>query len=787
MINMQKFTILALSCAILGATAFAQDYAQKVSFTSSTLRVPEALKQLSEKTQTKLLPSPVYSNEVLFIRLQDATLSEALAKIADAIGGEWVKEGDALRLRRSESKAREEAQTEAQQRAALYRKSIQGMMEAVNKTPKYGEAEAKAAMGNMEKAFSNMQSGQTAGGRGRNPMSALSDFAMGLPGNRAIARLLAGIDPLVLGNMPAGSRMVFSNRPTRMQKPIAGNALAIGQTYLQEQKAFTSAQQAASPDGSSDTMIGGGGGMMIRTRDTGNGPMGMPAQVTGNPFKVLLIAQRMGQSDSITVFFTLYNEAGESMGNGFSALSPAFVEKTPSTIKIPENEKPIELTPLSNEFRKMLKSGGVGMGQNMIMSFAGGGNQMMTFTAALPAGGTPEEKAKISAEWLQRILNPETNDPLQWVPNDIFTGIATGLNKNMVVQVPDRSVVEISQSLIDEMPKPTDAFIKMSQDWNFTVKDENGWIVARPSRPLTEALSRVNRPGLGEMLRTLNKSGRLSLDELAKYIVSQPISNSIFSFSMPYARLINANFADRELMRYAMGDDLMIRFYGLLTSNQRQALASGQRLPIQSLTVDQKAIVSRMVFDSQEGPSYRDPNQPRNQRGPGGGQRGGGMMMMMGGGGSLFSERTEFLANGLPMDGFVNVRMDKQEAVLASGTGTGAQMMTPDRLAWTKVIAGQPQMAQFMGNQNFSQFQPVTQVDYNFNFIFTPNVSMSRSLEDAIIDPKSKPGAYDQLSDAFKKKVDAEAKKAQEQMKNMGERGFPGGGGGGRGQNPPAL
>ena len=789
-----RISILALSCLLGSSLASAQDFSQKVDLNAGTRRLPDLVAELATKSSTPLLISNQLAQEVIFMRLKDVTLADAMSKLAEAVGGEWVREGSNFRLIRTPSGAREESEVEIAARAQIFQKAIREMVADVEKTQNYTENEARQAMQNMQRQMTQMmQGGSSNAGGGRNMMQTMMSQANMMPGNRAIARLVNSIDPKVLASMAPGSRLVFSSRPTRMQRALSGNPMAVAQSFVQEQKAFNNAMQTLTGGNSNEGVaIGGGRGGMMMVRGMG-GMMGDPNLLASTPFKVILVAQRFGSSDSLSLQLNIYNDQGQSMGLGFSGLSPAFLEPTQSDLKPQESEQPIELSALSKEFKKMMQQGGISAANGAIVSFttaAGGGGPMRGASFSFAAGGDPNQPAlQITPEWRERILNPEKNDPLGWIPNDIFTGIAQGLQKNMVVQVPDSLVLLTAQGLGETGPKPTEALLMMKQGWSMTIKDENGWIVSRPDRPSTAAASRINRNGLGTMLRTLQSRGRLSLDDMANFVISQPITNLSTGFTLSYARLINQGVADQQLGRFLCGDDLMLRFYGTLNQAQRNVLANGQRLPIQGLSQDQRNLLSRMVFDGFEGPQVSDPNSSRNRtRGPGGGGDRGGPM----GGffGSLSSERTEALPNGLPGDGFLSLRIDRSPAVLAStATGTSQQMLTADRLAWTRTMASRPEMQAFAPQTNFTNFQLVTEVDYNFTFALTPNVSLNRSLEDAIIDPNSKKVAYDDLPADFRSRVEREAREQRERM----EQGMRRGGGGGRGPGgqpgsaPPAI
>ncbi len=99
--------ILLLAAA---GTCLSQD--KNVTLQLGAGRIEKLLPEIAKAVGVQLLSTVQTKDEVLVIKVKDVPGSKLLEKIAETVNGTWQKEGDALRLIRTQSQLSAEAQEE---------------------------------------------------------------------------------------------------------------------------------------------------------------------------------------------------------------------------------------------------------------------------------------------------------------------------------------------------------------------------------------------------------------------------------------------------------------------------------------------------------------------------------------------------------------------------------------------------------------------------------------------------------------------------------------------------
>lgn len=137
-----------------------------------------------------------------------------------------------------------------------------------------------------------------------------------------------------------------------------------------------------------------------------------------------------------------------------------------------------------------------------------------------------------------------------------------------------------------------------------------------------------------------------------------------------------------------------------------------------------------------------------------------GMTFSFGGSMNLSDERTEFLPMGVPTEGTLTLRWNRQEAAYASTSANPAegQFMTAESYGAMTAFSGSGMAGQM---PEYDRFQSAAILSLQFTFSLPTQGRMSRELEDESLAPGSKPGAYETLPESFR----AQAARTQAQMK----------------------
>lgn len=725
---------LSLALASLGGAALGQNLDAKITYTTPVASIDQVLADLTRIGGVTLRSGTQTKNDVLCLRLKDATVQEVMDRIAEVLDAEWRPSDGGYLLTRTGASELKVQREEAAQRGNAIEAAIRKMLAEVDQTPKLTEEEMRKAADEMRREFESMTRGArgNAGPGLQRAVRGLREMSQKQPGGRAIVRLLAGINPAELGAMGPGTRVVFSTRTTPMQKPLPGNAQQIIDRFLEEQRTL-------------DTVVGDtiqpGGGTNPVTMFLGQQRQRLQS---GRPGKSILVVSRLGVAEGLQCQLTVFEaQTGEALTTGMLTLS---VDEPGQPLAARTDEKPIPMTEASMQFAKLAGSnqGALLGAATSFLALASGDASDVDFSFITNPGGSGKP-AEVTKEWRDRILDPVAHDPLSTVPSDIFIGIAEAKNVNLVANLPDAMLLPASRRVSQGEIRPTEALALARGPWGLDVRESDGWMEIEPKMPFTARNERTDRGALGKMLKTVVANGRLNLDDLANYAVTSDAANPLGGVDYFYLRLLDPATADRQFATMFSSNREMLKFYGLLSQAQRNTLFAGRPMQLSALNQKQRELLHSMVYNSMDGPRVENA-----RGGPGGG------MAAFLGGGSLQSERTEAMPNGVPNTGLLTVRSENEPAVLASdASGTVFQYLTAEALGRQRAIRENPQIAQFLqSDANFDRFRLGQQSTYRFRFEFSRNISLLRQLTDARIDSGTPAVSFDELPREFRRRVE---------------------------------
>lgn len=725
------------------------------------VNLDRALEQISKAGNVKWEVSPALRNEVIFLHVDDVPLEQLRTRLANLVGAEWQASGDTWFLSRTNAADQRLRQAETQARAARIKSEVDRIVTENRKLPTFDEGEATRITTQFQSAAENMQRG----GNWRR----FVELSQQLPGGRAIAELVAFMNPADLAAMPPNSRRVFAARPTRMQTPLTGNVMAIAQEMVRGQRVL--AQSATANFGPMGMMIANGGN---------SGPM-----PTGDPVNVLLVAQRVGSGETISVTMTAVNAQGQALATGNLTLGipPEARAEVPEAFR---EGKTISLTQASKDLLAMLRAGF--RGGNTV--FAGGRGNSTTITVAgrTTASGSDANAAQANpapqnTDLRAKLLRPDLHEPLNFFVAEGLKAVAQAHERNVIALVPDYAFSSLAGLFQASGDVKTDAFVRAALQEDMVITEGDGWITFQP-RDVLGARDRIDRAALAKLLSALNRSLAPRLDDLAEYFASAPLEGGgrggfggfgATTIETGYLLGTQPGSTFQEMMQIFGHDRDAYRFYGRLSGSQRTALKSGQPIPFNMLTAGQREVAERMIFWSFDGPMLRQANGNDSRN-----------MAMMRFGGAAFGfgsnpaeERTTLLANGIPGNATISMTVDSDPAVLARVRGGRSTMLSLQALAMNRLAleGGMPPAGGFrVEGTPYDEFMVIQENEYELNFNLGPIYVMSRELEDPQI-PGANFVAYNQLPVPFRNRVDREMREARERMARAGNRmGGPGGG-----------
>lgn len=741
-----------LSMASLAAFSFTQGESGSVTCTR-TEPVGRLLAEIGRQTNQTLEASANVRDDVVALDCKNAPSADVMAKIASVLHAQWTKAGSSLVLSRDPNLAAADERAEQAAKVAIARKKIAALVEKVKG---FGEFNATAA-----KKYVQDQTPVITNGTGRFDAATFQSALERSPGTRALVALLSRMSDSELGALISGKRVVFSNSPTRMQRPLPGNWSDVALQFVRNQRSVVAATPPpADPgtrvfvfNGSSDSRMGAGNPNNITT-----------AMVVANP--------AFFSNTSVQLDLTIADGQGATICSGGMSLD---VTEDATDDKAPvEKQKPIVLSDLSKAYDRALlaASGGAGGAVRMMtLSFASS-DVVVSGAAAAPAAVTfssdsnNTEKVKLTAELLEIFKHPESREPLGFSAAEAFQAVAQAHGKFLCAYLPDNLVMPIARFFAREDTSAA-AFEKLAKSsLHLNITDEGQWTTVQPIYQFSARNQRVARGALGQLLRSMLANNAIRLDDMGNYGLAQKKSPSQRDFDLTYALVLNSPVASETLVPQAMpGSWEFVRLYGSLSSGQRAAMLNRQAVPVRTFNSTQMEILNDAIFQSMEGPS--------NVAG-GGAPAAMGMRFMIGGD-DVSHERTFVLGTGIPANAFVQMSSSTQPSLQTTDANGNVRNSSVGQVAMDRYQSEHPEFASRFGNMErptVTGYRPATQVNYLLTIMLAPNYGRQRNLQDTALGI----GVFGQL-DALPANTRKQIMDQLEMLRKSMARGFSNGGG----------
>lgn len=711
--------LIGLALVLFATPSQPQDSLIDLSVKADSME--SVLAKLSEQTGFKFEASGDVKDDVISVEWSDVSMDTALEALATASKSKWTQRNGVAYLGRDSVEMRRDER----ERAALFE-------EELNKTLKEME---KVIGGEMPKMDGEMGPNMTQ----EQMQNAARVFRDGMPGNRTAMRLLLSINRSTLAKMAPGERLVFANRNTPMQKPLAVNLPNLVKSYLED---MANAPQM--------------GQRLGRIRQGGE-QQRSPEEILkqDGASRVFLIVRRTEDGGSLSIEMALTDPQGATLASGF--LSTGQFNGTEQRIMtfgnapgagvpaLPEppapEGNPIEL---SQELKETLtffggRNGGGPMEQVMTQvafAFAGtDGSDVISFD-----GGGEDNSEPVTKTWSDLLSTPDENEPLGWFVAPLMRA-ATPQN-DYVIWLSDNLFAGTAQRFAGGKltDKEYETWFKGQGYENLAVK---GTQVQRPVDLAKAAAGRVNREALAIALQAGLAQNSLRLNQIARY--STTSAEPHFQSGLDVAVAMRLDGLLGSQLRTVYGADrTALQIWDQLPANQRPVPTSDTNfVPVTVFPTRMGGKINDNlfwdVFNDDPGPSV----EREQNNSPGGNTMtfratigGGGAAIPMMFGGSMLDERTEVLPRGIPGETLLNISARGSQVLKAmTGTGGGGRVTTAGSLGSTKAAQEAMQSATQgrinMNGPEFTQFRVGSQTTYTFQFMLARGITMTRQLRDA--------------------------------------------------------
>lgn len=713
----------ALVLSLVLAPRQEPNLAAKVTCVCYGLDTPKAVEQLSKAAHVTLTAPKAFESDVIAFRLQDATLKEAMDRIATLTAGEWVKEGEGYQLVRNREKLRKDELAEAEAELSLFATAIKEKKAAVEKLQPFTEEGARTLAQQLTDTQKDSGSQQYDG----RLWQKLQKLEEGAPGGRAIARVVANLDAKELAGLPYDYKVVYSDKPTKLQRPLPKGIEPAIQQLVKDQNLWAEVAERMTTD-----QEGGYYTPALWMKSAFNGGVG----------KVLLMITKQRSMGNVyaNVELVTANQKGVIVVRGNQNISAAnrFNMEQPKPLPGEESLKPTALA-LAMKSRWESMSGG--------------------------GASTPPA---IPKDVLDKLTNPEKFEPLSLSTGESLIQLAEAKKENLVVSLSDEA---FQYGFYVGMQQTTPSmYLTLLGTALMNVEEKDGWLTLGPKNPASARKERLDRSVAGRFIRAVQAKGRATLDELANYAIAvdgelyQTLGYSIVQLMSPY----------QQDMYFEAS---ILRFYGHLTPAERTTLSRGGSLSMNRLSPALSEALNKMIF----GQNTDLQPKPKN-----GAWAEGEFEVFYNG---IRREPTEMLANGLP-SGSVIKMVDTTSKVLAissyaAGNGVyyGGRSMDADEIAQYMYAKERPGIFPwidsdpgFLDRKGRCGSRHMLQ----FNFEFGDLAMMGKSLQD--VDYGSgQEVTMDQLPEDFKKEIEAKLVEMRKNYKDV----KPGDFGNGPGKSSP--
>jgi hypothetical protein len=699
---------------------------EKVTFTNPGLAVPQLMQELSRAAHVPLFAPKAFQNDILVIHVREAPLADLLAKIGDLTAADWQAKGEGFELVRSRAKQKAEEQAEFDREVAMFQKAIDKQKKNLSTLEPWTEQTATRLANNLN----DLQKSQPSNGRFENGVwKRMQELDNKAPGGRAMTRILASLNAKELAALPADYKIVFSDRPTNMQRPLPTGVIPGLQQLVAEQNIWADV---------AGKVFGEPQGGMYSTASW------MKQPFDGQVGKVLLMISKTKQSayQTTNIEIAACNRKGTILVRGNQYLNTANFEDYKQPAPQP-GEQPLPVSKFAEAVRKSFDRS----------------------TPSIAAKNMPKDIVDL-------LCDPEHHEPLAFATGELLISLAQAKGENLIAQVNDESFMVAAGASLGKMTPSM--VLKMLSTAGLNVEEKADWLVISPQAAASSRLDRLDRAAIGRFVRATVREHHAGLEEQAVYAVA--CRGDIYN-TLGYVLAL--------LSGLTPGTDYFetptLRLYGLMDAAQRQALAKGARINLGALSAAQIEVVNKMVFGMN--PNLSPTAAPNN----GAGVANAAQEFYNG----IGQEPTEMFPNGIPRNSTLDLDIQADLVMIsppyeAAGGGMyGGRSLGADEVAQTLYAKERPGIFPWIdGDAGWDQrkFWSGNRRTLNFRFDFGGLASMIKQLQDVKYQ-HSDPIPYSQISPEFRELVQKKLEEMRKQYANV----KPGQFGGTRGgtQTPP--
>lgn len=554
-----------VSSLIFGALIFANQSA-KVSLELRGVRLENAAPAIAKTLGfDSLAIGPTLTNDILLLRCKDVDPAVLQAQIAKALNATWEHREEGWRLYQTDIQKDAEKKIYEQKKREYYVDLVKRARARIAKMAAFDDkfcADLKKDTDWLEKEMASDD-------QSRRSWARWASIEARSPKNRLALRMASRITPEMFDSLSTDRpRILFCTRPTPMQQAFPFRLDDIVASAIDEQRRWSTYLAANTPppagQDDDDMDLPRRGGMDDSRPYAADDFTTVTMDLSLDAYSINITAYGKNGRQTLSTYFTLVDEEEAADEQTSQVLSRAAM--------------------LEERKKKAVKLEGDALEYATIVA---------PINWSSPKG--PDQK-ELSPSLLQKVLNPETIDPLSITAAEVYA---------QSVAQPNYAIVLTDNNFSDRRADFMDIDWAKDRDTGYT--RDGDWLIFHPVEALETRRNQVDRKKLGAVLRFMNKNRRpLTLEEWANLVFTMPWeAESLWAFMAMVQPLKTAEIEPPS-------DPAPLRIYGSLSESQRSD-ARKQGIPLQNLSDATQKEIYRAIFCTRNGRTNLQMDEPDEQ------------------------------------------------------------------------------------------------------------------------------------------------------------------------------
>ena len=680
-----------------------------VTFTTRAARAAVAVPALGKAAGQELLVSPIMADEVILVSVANRPLGEVMERIATVTSGTWKPAGNGFRLVPDPIKRKAE---EAARLAARVNSLTQGLKFFAKKIDKQATR--------VDEALKAQKPGSPLSPEQIKILKTRNDLML-----NTMRTEMAIVQQLGISNLArigGDERVVWSNHPTAMQLPMDSTIADLIGNFVQVRNGQLSNLPPPKDIDVSDLtsheieVI-----RIMRRQRTAKiesvAKINLMAKVNGND----------GDETDIRYQLRLYDASGTVLLNTEFNLGRGG----------PYDDKDDSGEP------SIVGESGKDRNTGTPIQWSGDSRAILD---AHKLGNLDDGILHINADLQRKLYHPEKFEPLSFVQTDELLSYAKLKGKPIVADLPDYWNLESNLLGGEEADSVEEVAKDIESKQTLTDIEDPRYTLIQPTSPPKSRKFRTDRFALSNLLHAVEVKVIPSLDDFAVFALQ---SNERASNGIALGYMMNLIPSDSG---FDLGTWETLRIYGLMNPDSKAKLLAGDRIPLRSLSNDQKVALSRLVYGPDQAlEKVRDAKSAGNSDLT--------ENLDMFSGISYLDEPTEVAPNGIPADGYLELGI-KHEPFATPATNAALTYearlatLTVDQFAQMRLAhtTGEPDESGNIPPQ-ISRFRVGELDQLDFHFHLSPQIMASETATNYRLSDHAEVVTMDTLPETMKAQI----------------------------------